>query len=155
MSLLRPDRQYKETESCVLGVVLRVWSFGRVAAGLGLLVAGLVPISAAVIPHALPGAPSASATLMSSTTAGPAGGDAFVPVRAALLVSGKPVSARSPLVLPVAGHGGVPASGVAAVVIEVQVSAASKAGTLVAYPAGVIRPGTASLSYAANIAVTQ
>src|SRR5215472_2513428 len=134
MSLLRPDRQYKETESCVLGVVLRVWSFGRVAAGLGLLVAGLVPISAAVIPHALPGAPSASATLMSSTTAGPAGGDAFVPVRAALLVSGKPVSARSPLVLPVAGHGGVPASGVAA---------------------GVIRPGTASLSYAANIAVTQ
>ena len=132
-----------------------MWSAGRSAAALGVLVAGLVAASSVLIPRALSGAPSASAAVTAVTTAGPAGGDAFVPVRAALLVSGRAVSAGSPLVLPVAGHGGVPASGVAAVVIEVQVTGAAKAGTLVAYPAGAVRPGTASLSYAAATAVSQ
>ncbi len=82
-------------------------------------------------------------------------GDAFVPLVAAQLVSGKAVSAAKPVAVPVNGHGGVPASGVGAVVLEVQESGSSSAGQLVVYPAGSTKPGTASLSFAKGTSATE
>jgi hypothetical protein len=103
------------------------------------------------------GAVPATAAFMSAAASAPlaVAGDAFVPLPPAQLVAGKAVKAGTPYVLPVTGHGGVPASGVAAVVLEVQLSRPSAAGYLVAYPDGTSRPGVTSVSYAKGAAATQ
>jgi glucose/arabinose dehydrogenase len=52
--------------------------------------------------------------------------------------------------LQVAGRGGVPATGVAAVVLNVTVTAPSSDGSVVAYPAGSAVPVASNLNFAAN-----
>jgi hypothetical protein len=84
-----------------------------------------------------------------------AAGDGFTPVSASQLLSGTPVEAGSPQAVAVTGHGGVPASGVAAVALEVRLSGASAAGHLVAYPDGGGEPGITNVSYAKGANVTE
>lgn len=56
--------------------------------------------------------------------------------------------------LTVGGHGGVPASGVKAVALEVTVVNPSQAGWAVAYPDGSAQPATADVNFAAGETVT-
>ncbi len=58
------------------------------------------------------------------------------------------VGAGKTIALTVTGRGGVPAAGVAAVVLEVTATAPKAAGSLTEYPAGAKRPGTPDLSFA-------
>jgi hypothetical protein len=55
-----------------------------------------------------------------------------------------------PLTLPVAGHGGVPATGVAAVVLNVTVTNPSESGFVAAYPAGGTWPGNSNVNFTAR-----
>jgi hypothetical protein len=64
------------------------------------------------------------------------------------------VAGGGTVTLQVAGQGGVPASGVAAVALDVTAVRPAAAGHLVAYPAGSARPGVADLSFAAGQTVT-
>lgn len=58
-----------------------------------------------------------------------------------------PVGAGQTVNVQVTGRGGVPASGVAAVVLNVTGTGAAAPGYLVGYPAGIARPGTSILNY--------
>ena len=60
------------------------------------------------------------------------------------------VAAGAELKLHVAGHGGVPATGVAAVVLNVTVVGPSTGGNITAYPTGVVKPTTSNLNYNAG-----
>ena len=62
----------------------------------------------------------------------------------------KAVAAQRSINLTVAGAGSVPASGVAAVVMNVTATAATKAGYLTAYPTGTVRPTASDLNFLAN-----
>jgi hypothetical protein len=64
------------------------------------------------------------------------------------------VAAGGTVNLQVAGRGGVPASGVAAVALDVSALRPAAAGHLVAYATGTARPGVADLSFAAGQTVT-
>jgi hypothetical protein len=64
------------------------------------------------------------------------------------------VAARGTVVLQVVGKGGVPASGVAAVALDVTAVRPAAAGQLVVYPAGTARAGVSDLSFAAGQTVT-
>jgi hypothetical protein len=64
------------------------------------------------------------------------------------------VTAGGTVNLQVAGKGGVPASGVAAVALDVSALRPAAAGHLVAYATGTARPGVADLSFAAGQTVT-
>ena len=61
--------------------------------------------------------------------------------------SGTPVAAGATVQIPVAGRGGVPASGVTAVVVNVIVTSPAVAGYVTAYPDGVTRPATSNLNF--------
>ncbi len=61
-----------------------------------------------------------------------------------------PVGAGQPIGLSVLGQGGIPPSGVAAVVLNVAVTAATAAGFVTVYPDGVTRPNTANLNFTAG-----
>lgn len=63
------------------------------------------------------------------------------------------VSAGGRVTVPVAGKGGVPASGVAAVVLNVSVSQAARAGYVTAYPAGLLQPRTTTVAFPATQSV--
>jgi hypothetical protein len=63
-------------------------------------------------------------------------------------VSGVTVAGHGELVLNPLGHGGVPSSGVSAVVINVSVVQPSAAGYVTTYPGGQSRPAVSSLSFA-------
>ncbi|MEP6940567.1 MAG: Ig-like domain-containing protein [Rudaea sp.] len=68
--------------------------------------------------------------------------------------------ARTPLDLVVTGRGGVPASGVGAVVLNITVTTPTQAGFLVAWPSGTTRPATSNLNFAtdqtiANLVIAQ
>jgi len=52
--------------------------------------------------------------------------------------------------LQVLGRGGVPASGVSAVVLNVTVTAPSRAGFITAYPNGTARPTASNLNFVAG-----
>ncbi|MGW6612552.1 hypothetical protein ACWGA0_03695 [Streptomyces erythrochromogenes] len=58
-----------------------------------------------------------------------------------------PVEARGEVTLQVAGRGGVPQSGVKAVVLNVTVTDAKDAGHLTVWPSGVARPESSSLNW--------
>ena len=62
-------------------------------------------------------------------------------------VSGKPVAARGIVSLPVLGHGGIPASGVSSVVVNLTVTAATSTGYLVMYPYEGTRPVASSTNF--------
>ena len=57
------------------------------------------------------------------------------------------VGARRALALPVAGRGGVPTSGVSAVVLNVTVTSPQTGGYLTAWADGTSRPGTSNLNF--------
>lgn len=122
---------------------------------LGLSVLPALQVAAAV---------GATATPALVATAGAASlapaGDAFVPLKSATLASDIWAKAGAPAVVTVRGRGGVPISGaagagVAAVVLEVQVSDAPSAGQLVAYSVASTRPGAVSVSYPRATEVSQ
>jgi hypothetical protein len=70
--------------------------------------------------------------------------------RAAVGASRAPVGAGSALSLQVTGRGGVPASGVSAVVLNVTVTDPTATSFLTAWPAGDIRPVASNLNYVAG-----
>jgi hypothetical protein len=61
-----------------------------------------------------------------------------------------PVGAGQTISLPVLGQGGVPTSGVAAVVLNVTVTQPATAGYLTVYPDGVTRPTSSNLNFTAG-----
>ncbi len=61
-----------------------------------------------------------------------------------------PVAAQGTVRLQVAGRGGVPASGVAAVVLNVTVTAPTKSGYVTAYPDGTTLPTASNLNFTAG-----
>ncbi len=110
-------------------------------------------IVGAGVPQASVGAVSGTAgTVTDSRTPG-----SFVPVSPARLLDTRtgvgapgPVKAGSTIHLQVAGRGGVPATGVAAVVLNLTVTAPSRAGYVTAYPDGTVRPTASNLNYVTN-----
>ncbi|WP_328740688.1 hypothetical protein OHA91_35000 [Streptomyces erythrochromogenes] len=91
---------------------------------------------------------SADASGSTFTAAGPA---RLLDSRAAVGRPGTtPVAARSEVALQVAGRGGVPQSGVKAVVLNVTVTDAKDAGHLTVWPSGVARPESSSLNWTAG-----
>ncbi len=63
------------------------------------------------------------------------------------------IGPNNPLTINVEGVGGVPASGVSAVVLNVAVAKAGAAGFVTVYPAGDARPGASNVNYTAGVAV--
>ena len=63
---------------------------------------------------------------------------------------GAPVSRNPPLELVVTGRGGVPATGVAAVALNVTVTAPLASSFLTVWPTGFVRPNASSLNYSAG-----
>lgn len=61
-----------------------------------------------------------------------------------------PLSGGATLELPVAGRGGVPASGVAAVALNVTAADAARVGYITAYPTGSARPEASNLNFVAG-----
>jgi hypothetical protein len=61
-----------------------------------------------------------------------------------------PVAPGGTVSLPVLGHGGVPATGVSAVVLNVTVTDTLAPGYITVYPDGVSRPTASSLNFVAN-----
>ena len=61
-----------------------------------------------------------------------------------------PLAAQGTLTLSVGGHGGGPATGGAAVALNVTVTCASKPGFITAYPAGANRPTTSNVNFLAG-----
>ena len=68
--------------------------------------------------------------------------------------SGAPVAPGGTIVQPVTGVGGVPASGVAAVVLDVSVTQPTSSSFLTVYPDGAVRPLAANLNFVAGQTVT-
>ena len=64
-----------------------------------------------------------------------------------------PVAAGSTTTVQVGGAGGVPTSGVAAVVLNITVAGPSTAGYLIGYATGSTRPGTSNITFSAGQAV--
>jgi hypothetical protein len=89
----------------------------------------------------------------------PADQGAVVPLAPARLLDtrsgqgGGQLAARATLNLVVAGHGGVPSSGVAAVVLNVTALRSTAGGYVTVWPGGLSRPGTASLNFSTGQAV--
>ena len=63
--------------------------------------------------------------------------------------TGTPLPAAGSAAVTVAGHGGVPASGVVAALVNLTATRAARAGFLSAYPSGTTAPSTSSLNFAA------
>ncbi len=63
---------------------------------------------------------------------------------------GGPVASNSTVSVPIAGHGGVPASGAIAAVINVTETGAQLGGYLTGYPDGTTRPTASNLNFPAN-----
>lgn len=64
--------------------------------------------------------------------------------------AGGPVSSGGTVSLPVRGHGGVPSSGVSAVVLNVTVTDTASSGFLTVWPDGVARPNASNLNFTAG-----
>ncbi|MEV4190375.1 hypothetical protein [Streptomyces toxytricini] len=87
----------------------------------------------------------------SGSTFTPAGPERLLDSRAGVGRPGTlPVPARSEVTLRVAGRGGVPQSGVKAVVLNVTVTDAVEAGHLTVWPSGVERPNSSNLNWTAG-----
>lgn len=115
----------------------RSWTL-RVLTAIALAVAGLV----------LPTPPNA----LADTVAGPyvaVSPARVLDTRSGLGASG-PVAAYSTIHVQITGSGGVPASGVAAVVLNVTVTQPQGAGYLRVYPDGTAMPNASTLNFAAG-----
>jgi hypothetical protein len=127
---------------------------------LGLAVLPAAQATAAVQQPQTAGSSTTVGSVLSSPTAPAAAGDAYVPVKPAILASGIWVRAGAPGAVTVRGRGGVPIAGTAgagvkAVVLQVEVSGASSAGRLIAYSGTAAQPAATSLAYPRAVAVSQ
>ena len=96
-----------------------------------------------------------TADVLGYDTATATAGLGFTPVGPAQILNQARVSAGRAFTLKVAGAGGVPERGVAAVALDVSVSSPARNGSLVAYASGTKRPGVTSLSFTARQPVTE
>ena len=114
-------------------------------------VAALVGLGAPVATAASGAAPhSSSASSRSAAAVSAVTGAGFVPVTPSRVLdtrSGVEPGAGSTTTVTMTGHGGVPASGVAAVVVNVTAVSAAAPGFVTAWPAGAARPTASSLNY--------
>jgi alpha-tubulin suppressor-like RCC1 family protein len=85
------------------------------------------------------------------TSAGP---NRLLDTRAGFGVRAGPVGSRKIVTLTVAGRGGVPASGVAAVALTVTVAAPKKGGAITVYADGSARPASSDLAFLAGQTVS-
>ncbi len=126
----------------------------------GVLSAGLVGTASATAgaaaAHVVPTATAMASGPPSAAAGGQAPG-AFVPVSPARLLDTRngtgatgPVRAHGTVHLQVTGRGAVPSAGVAAVVLNVTVTAPARAGYVTAYPDGTSRPTASNLNYVAG-----
>ncbi len=107
------------------------------------------------VPHA---GPSGWRGAVPASSGAAPGGGCFAPVTPARVLDTRtatggtpgPVGAGQTVKLGVLGAGGVPASGVEAVVLNVTVTQATAAGYVTVYPDGVSRPTTSNLNYGAG-----
>ena len=104
-----------------------------------------------------PSASSASAstaadTALDSLPFGSVGGG-FDPLPGGPVAS-VPVGAGATVTVPVAGHGGVPATGASAVALAVSVAGGAAAGSVTVYAAGGSQPGVPSVSWPAGAAAS-
>lgn len=102
-----------------------------------------------------PGSLNLTADVLGYDTTATTAGLRFTPVGPARILNSAQVKAGHAVALKVAGAGGMPAHGEAAVVLDVSVTSPAKAGRLVAYADGTTRPGVTSLSFAAGQRVTE
>jgi hypothetical protein len=63
----------------------------------------------------------------------------------------RPVKAGETMQLAVAGRGGIPASGVAAVVVNLTITGATSTGWVTAWPSSATRPGVSSIHYVKGV----
>lgn len=115
-----------------------------------------VPSAAGVTAAAQPGSavrPTAVAGPAPTTRLTSVAPTRVIDTRTALGGPKGPVAAGSTTTVQVGGKGGVPASGVTAVVLNVTVAGPSAAGYLTAYATGSTRPGTSDLMFSAGQAV--
>ncbi|WP_206665913.1 hypothetical protein, partial [Pedococcus bigeumensis] len=122
-------------------VIAKVGANGRIALTNG--ASGTVQVIADIAGYYLAGTPSAPG--------------AYTPLNPARVLDTRtnlggtgPVAAHGTVHLQVAGRGGVPASGVSAVVVNVTVTAAKSAGFLTVYPDGSTMPTASNLNFAAG-----
>ncbi len=120
-----------------------VLSLGAAVAVLAGLLTGVTPLVASAAPPS-PASPS-------PVMAGAGGLVSLAPTRILDTRSGNggtgPVAARATLNLQVTGRGGVPATGVAAVVLNLTVTQPTTAGNLTAYPTGSTAPTVSNLNF--------
>src|SRR5665648_930935 len=126
-------------------VIARVGTGGRVALFNGW--PGTLQLIADVSGYYVAGAPSV-----------PGGFTSLAPIRLLDTRTGvgapkAPVAAGGTVALQVTGRGGVPASGVSAVVLNVTVTAPTSAGYLTVYADGTTRPGVSNLNFVADQSV--
>ena len=122
---------------------------------LGIVMAALLLGGLAVAPASAAGSPSAPAA--SSPSVGPVPG-AFTPVSPVRVLDTRdgtgapdsPVAPGHPLTLSVLGRGGVPTVGVAAVVLNVTVTDATRSGNITVYPAGATEPLASNVNFVAS-----
>ena len=120
---------------------------------------GLITVAAAVL-LTLAGGPAASAQVVQAAAAEPSvtmpgGYGAVTPLRLldTRYGTGAPqsaVPAGGSLSVPVLGDGGVPASGVSAVVLNVTVTSPTEAGWINAYASGTARPWASNVNFVAG-----
>jgi Nidogen-like len=126
-------------------VVVTVWVMGLV----GMLGAVVLPASSAsaLVPDAVP---------LPAVAAGMPGGfvsltpSRLLDTRSGVGAARVPVGARSTVHLRVTGAGGVPVSGVSAVVLNVTVTAPTMPGFVTVYGDGPTRPGASNLNFVAG-----
>jgi hypothetical protein len=122
-------------------VIVKVGSNGKVA--LKNSSAGTVQLIADVAGYYLDGTPQTAGAFTSLSPS------RLMDTRKNLGAVG-PVAAQGTVRLQVAGRGGVPASGVAAVVLNVTVTAPTKSGYVTAYPDGTTLPTASNLNFTAG-----
>lgn len=117
------------------------------------LTAGTIAVAAvlATAPSAALGAPNAPLAV-------PSANGSFTPLTPARVLDTRngigapkaPVAGQHTVTFTVNGNGGVPASGVSAVVLNVTVLGGSSSGFITAYPGGTTRPAASNLNFAAK-----
>lgn len=109
------------------------------------LLAALVAVLTAAYVLAAPAVPAHAATSNGLVGVDPA---RVLDTRYGIAATRGPAAAGSTLTVQLTGRGGVPASGVAAVVVNLTVSAPADGGWVTAFATGTTRPGSSNLNYA-------
>ena len=110
--------------------------------------AGVTAVTADVVGYFAAGSPSAAGTFGVLASA------RVLDTTTGLGAPLAPVAANGVVSFTVAGHGGIPASGVGSVVLNVTAKASKAAGNLTAYPAGAAKPSGANLGFALGATVS-